>query len=156
MTREATHPNYDTDEPSAAIFGWLGIGTIGIMISIILSTATPVEASAVETTQQAGKIFTKTIKQEFGSQQVLAATIDRNPRSSADFIYIEVESMPCVVYHPDDSDSRSLTCDWSRWEGRSFSEAQEPNPSKVQKIIDDYKKLQLPQLPQNNSVGVLR
>lgn len=127
--------------------------SIGVVFAIVLASAAPAQARTETPIQEVGKIYTKTIYQEFGKQEVLAATIDRDPTTNADFIYVEVEGMPCVVYHPS-SNRGGFTCDWTRWEGRSFSEAQKPHPTEVQNIIDDYKKSQI-KFPESKSVGVM-
>lgn len=88
-----------------------------------------------------GKIYVKNVKQEFGVQQVLSAEMDRNPRTNADFIYMEVEGMPCVVYTPR-ADAKSISCDWSRWKGSSFTETvieHKPTQQQEAEIIRKYK-----------------
>lgn len=67
----------------------------------------------------------KEVQQEFGTQSVRVATMDRDPESMADYFYMEIEKMPCVVYYPT-STSGGLSCDWSKWEGKTFDETLVP------------------------------
>ena len=45
-------------------------------------------------------------------------------RDSVTYRYVEVEGMPCVQVEMSAtrSDSFSLSCDWSKWQGKTFAE----------------------------------
>lgn len=71
---------------------------------------------------QVGFTSVRKAEQGFGNMEVLSATIDRNPNSTKDFVYVEVEGMPCVMHFPQ-ANRGGISCDWSKWEGKTFEQA---------------------------------
>lgn len=103
---------------------------------------------------EVGYTHIKAAEQKFGKVEVLSATMDRDPESRRDFVYVEVEGMPCVMHFPQ-ANRGGLSCDWSQWKGKTFEKAiQEqvvPVTSKV--VIPDFIQKELPALSHHTQVN---
>lgn len=107
-----------------AAAGFLALGLYACTDNTTTTTIT-LSAPAVTNTQtnaEVGFTHIQSAEQQFGRVEVLSATMDRDPRSTKDFVYVEVEGMPCVMHFPQ-ANRGGLSCDWSKWEGKTFEQA---------------------------------